>query len=97
MGEDPAFAGPFGCCIQEVLLCCHPVLREECIAARLSLVQRLESVLHILSTATDGTGRHGNQDIRQAQLDSHVQHVSVVNQTAVVEVLSQHSWLSRPV
>lgn len=67
VGEDPAFASPFGCCIQEVLLCCHPVLSEECIAARLSLVQRLESILHILSTATDGPGRHGNQDLRQAQ------------------------------
>lgn len=63
MGDDPAFAGPFGCCIQDVLLCCHPVLSEESIAARLSLVQRLETTLHILSTATDDTGRHGNRTL----------------------------------
>lgn len=60
VGEDQAFASPFGCCIQEVLLCCHQSLSEECIAARLSLAQRLETTLHILTTATDGTGRHSN-------------------------------------
>ncbi|XP_044023406.1 zinc finger FYVE domain-containing protein 26 isoform X3 [Siniperca chuatsi] len=54
-GDDQVFASPFGCCIQEVLLCCHPILSEESIAARLSLAQRLETTLHILSTATDGT------------------------------------------
>ncbi|XP_044230886.1 zinc finger FYVE domain-containing protein 26 [Thunnus albacares] len=53
VGEE-VFASPFGCCIQEVLLCCHPTLSEEFIAARLSLVQRLENTLHVLSTATDG-------------------------------------------
>ncbi|XP_040916541.1 zinc finger FYVE domain-containing protein 26 isoform X2 [Toxotes jaculatrix] len=55
VGEDQVFASPFGCCIQEVLLCCHPTLTEECIAAPLSMAQRLESTLQILSTATDGT------------------------------------------
>lgn len=59
VGEDQAFSSPFGCCIQEVLLCCHPSLSEECVAARLGLVQRLETICHILSTATDGTGQHG--------------------------------------
>lgn len=54
--EDQVFASPFGCCIHEVLLCCHPTLREESIAAWLSLSQRLETTLHTLSTATDGTG-----------------------------------------
>ncbi|KAK2826639.1 hypothetical protein Q5P01_020853 [Channa striata] len=54
VGEDQVFASPFGCCIREVLLSCHPILTEECIASRLSLVQRLETTLHILSTATDG-------------------------------------------
>ncbi|XP_034015732.1 zinc finger FYVE domain-containing protein 26 [Thalassophryne amazonica] len=53
VGEDQVLASPFGCCIKEVLLCCHPTLTEECIGARLGLVQRLESILHILSTAGD--------------------------------------------
>lgn len=61
VGEDQAFASPFGCCIQEVLLCCHPSLSEECVDARLGLVQRLETTCHILSTATDGTGQHSNE------------------------------------
>lgn len=59
VGEDQVFASPFGCCIQEVLLCCYPTLSEEGIAARLGLAQRLETTLQILSTATDGTGQHG--------------------------------------
>uniref|UniRef100_H3BXK2 Zinc finger FYVE domain-containing protein 26 n=1 Tax=Tetraodon nigroviridis TaxID=99883 RepID=H3BXK2_TETNG len=79
VGEDLAFASPFGCCIQEVLLCCHPVLSEECIAARLGLVQRLETALHVLSTATDGAGQHGNPvpllveqaSLKQSELDAH--------------------------
>lgn len=50
-------ASPFGCCIQEVLLCCHPTLSEEAIAARLSLSQRLELTLHTLGSATDITGQ----------------------------------------
>uniref|UniRef100_A0A3Q2WT35 Zinc finger FYVE domain-containing protein 26 n=1 Tax=Haplochromis burtoni TaxID=8153 RepID=A0A3Q2WT35_HAPBU len=54
-GECTVFASPFGCCIQEVLLCCYPTLSEEFISARLSLVQRLENTLHNLSAATDGT------------------------------------------
>lgn len=58
VGEDQVFASPFGCCIQEVLLCCYPTLSEEFISARLSLVQRLENTLHNLSAATDGTGWH---------------------------------------
>lgn len=61
VGEDQAFASPFGYCTQEVLLCCHPILSEEYIAARLSLAQRLETTLRILSTATDGAGQHSNQ------------------------------------
>ncbi|XP_061700872.1 zinc finger FYVE domain-containing protein 26 [Syngnathoides biaculeatus] len=51
-GEEQVLARPFGCCIQEVLLCCHPTLSEECISARLALMQRLESTLHVLSSAT---------------------------------------------
>ncbi|XP_038584174.1 zinc finger FYVE domain-containing protein 26 isoform X2 [Micropterus salmoides] len=80
-GEDQVFASPFGCCIQEVLLCCHPILSEECISARLSLAQRLETTLHILSTATDGTeGSVGSAllallvehaSLKQSELDAH--------------------------
>ncbi|XP_070775958.1 zinc finger FYVE domain-containing protein 26 [Enoplosus armatus] len=81
LGDDQVFASPFGCCIQEVLLCCHPILSEECIAARLSLAQRLETTLHILSTATDGTeGSVGSAllallveqaSLKQSDLDAH--------------------------
>nr|XP_057912961.1 zinc finger FYVE domain-containing protein 26 isoform X2 [Doryrhamphus excisus] len=53
-GEEPTYACPFGRCIQEVLLCCHPTLSEECIAARLALNQRLENTLQILSSSSDG-------------------------------------------
>ncbi|XP_047467428.1 zinc finger FYVE domain-containing protein 26 isoform X2 [Mugil cephalus] len=80
-GEDHTLASPFGCCIQEVLFCCHPVLSEECISARLSLTQRLENTLHNLSTATDGIeGTQGSAlltllveqaGLKQAELDSH--------------------------
>ncbi|XP_077477383.1 zinc finger FYVE domain-containing protein 26 [Stigmatopora argus] len=49
----PATARPFGCCIQEVLLSCHPTLSEECIAARLALTQRLDSSLRELSSAIE--------------------------------------------
>lgn len=66
VGEDQAFASPFGCCIQEVLLCCHPLLSEECIATRLSLAQCLETTLNILSTATDNTGWHSNHGFSNA-------------------------------
>lgn len=55
--EDQVFATPFGCCIQEVLLCCHPTLTEESISARLSLAQRLETTLHVLSRATEDSGQ----------------------------------------
>ncbi|KAM4542256.1 zinc finger FYVE domain-containing protein 26 isoform 2-T2 [Odontesthes bonariensis] len=81
VGEDQVFANPFGCCIQEVLLCCHPTLSEESIAARLSLTQRLENTLHILSTATDGTEDIVGSSIlaqlveqaslKQSELDAH--------------------------
>ncbi|KAM7376287.1 hypothetical protein PAMP_006030 [Pampus punctatissimus] len=80
-GEDQVSASPFGCCIQEILLCCHPTLSEECIAARLSMAQRLENTLHILSTATDGTeGSVGSAllallmeqaSLKQSELDAH--------------------------
>ncbi|XP_054653478.1 zinc finger FYVE domain-containing protein 26 isoform X2 [Dunckerocampus dactyliophorus] len=53
-GEEPACACPFGRCIQEVLLCCHPTLSEECIAARLALNQHLLNTLQILSSSSDG-------------------------------------------
>ncbi|XP_077416207.1 zinc finger FYVE domain-containing protein 26 [Vanacampus margaritifer] len=52
-GEEQVLASPFGCCIQEVLLCCHPTLSEECISSRLALMQCLESTLHVLSSATN--------------------------------------------
>ncbi|XP_019909797.3 zinc finger FYVE domain-containing protein 26 isoform X3 [Esox lucius] len=55
--EDHAPSSPFGCCIQEVLLSCHPGLSEEGIAARLSLAQRLETTLQTLATATDTAGQ----------------------------------------
>lgn len=57
VGEDQAFFGLFGCCAQEVLLCCHPLLSEECISARMGLTQRLETTLLTLSTANKGTGQ----------------------------------------
>ncbi|KAM9707292.1 zinc finger FYVE domain-containing protein 26 [Menidia menidia] len=81
IGEDQLFSNPFGGCIQEVLLCCHPTLSEESIAARLSLTQRLENTLHILSTAVDGTEDTVGSSIlaqlveqaslKQSELDSH--------------------------
>uniref|UniRef100_A0A671YI67 Zinc finger FYVE domain-containing protein 26 n=1 Tax=Sparus aurata TaxID=8175 RepID=A0A671YI67_SPAAU len=80
VGDDPVYSSPFGCCIQEVLLCCHPSLREERIAASLSRAQRLETTLHILSSATDGTGRVGSAllaelveqaNLKQSELDAH--------------------------
>ncbi|XP_071354919.1 zinc finger FYVE domain-containing protein 26 isoform X2 [Trachinotus anak] len=81
VGEDQVFASPFGCCIQEVLLCCHPSLSEESIAARLSLAQRLETTLHTLSTATNSTeGSAGSAllallveqaNLKQSDLDAH--------------------------
>uniref|UniRef100_I3KUA6 Zinc finger FYVE domain-containing protein 26 n=1 Tax=Oreochromis niloticus TaxID=8128 RepID=I3KUA6_ORENI len=80
-GEYQVFASPFGCCIQEVLLCCYPTLSEEFISARLSLVQRLENTLHNLSAATDGTeGSVGSAllallveqaSLKQSELDVH--------------------------
>uniref|UniRef100_A0A8C7CZW9 Zinc finger FYVE domain-containing protein 26 n=1 Tax=Oncorhynchus kisutch TaxID=8019 RepID=A0A8C7CZW9_ONCKI len=54
--EDHVVSSPLGCCIHEVLLCCHPVLSEEGIATRLSLAQHLEITLLTLSTATETTG-----------------------------------------
>ncbi|XP_068437134.1 zinc finger FYVE domain-containing protein 26 isoform X2 [Clinocottus analis] len=81
VGEDQVFTSPFGCCIQEVLLCCYPDLSEESIAARLNLAQRLETILHTLSTATDGTeGTVGSAllaqlveqaSLKQSELDAH--------------------------
>uniref|UniRef100_A0A3B4V2U8 Zinc finger FYVE domain-containing protein 26 n=1 Tax=Seriola dumerili TaxID=41447 RepID=A0A3B4V2U8_SERDU len=80
VGEDQVSASPFGCCIQEVLLCCHPTLSEESIAARLSLAQRLEATLHTLSSAADGTGGAGSAllallvdqaNLKQSELDAH--------------------------
>ncbi|XP_034418636.1 zinc finger FYVE domain-containing protein 26 isoform X1 [Cyclopterus lumpus] len=82
VGEDQVSASPFGCCIQEVLLCCYPALSEESIAARLGLAQRLETTVHILSTATtDGTeGSLGSAllaqlveqaSLKQSELDGH--------------------------
>lgn len=56
-GEDQSCCSPFGCSAQEVLLCCHPLLRQESISSRLGLVQRLETTLHVLSTANDATGQ----------------------------------------
>nr|XP_046269361.1 zinc finger FYVE domain-containing protein 26 isoform X2 [Scatophagus argus] len=81
VGEEQVFASPFGCCIQEVLLCCHSSLSEELIAARLSRAQHLETTLHILSTAADGTeGSAGSAllallveqaSLKQSELDAH--------------------------
>nr|XP_040055611.1 zinc finger FYVE domain-containing protein 26 isoform X1 [Gasterosteus aculeatus aculeatus] len=85
VGDDQApispFQQPFGCCIQEVLLCCYPTLSEESIAARLGLCQRLEATLHVLSTATDATeGGVGSvllaqlveqASLKQSELETH--------------------------
>lgn len=78
---EDVFLSPFGCCVQDVLLCCHPTLREESISSRLTLAQRLENTLHILSTATksaEGTVGSPLLDLlveqsrlKQAELDSH--------------------------
>ncbi|XP_054913049.1 zinc finger FYVE domain-containing protein 26 isoform X2 [Poeciliopsis prolifica] len=80
-GEDQAFSSPFGCCIQEVLLCCHPTLSEESISARLGLTQRLENPLQVLSAATEGAeGGAGSgvlsllvdqASLKPAELDAH--------------------------
>ncbi|XP_056151758.1 zinc finger FYVE domain-containing protein 26 [Lampris incognitus] len=80
-GEDHVVSSPFGCCIQEVLQCCHPTLSEESLAACLSLTQCLEHVLHTLSTATQSTeGCTGSvllaalveqAGLKQSELDSH--------------------------
>uniref|UniRef100_A0A3P9NXU7 Zinc finger FYVE domain-containing protein 26 n=1 Tax=Poecilia reticulata TaxID=8081 RepID=A0A3P9NXU7_POERE len=80
-GEDQAFSNPFGCCIQEVLLCCHPTLSEESIAARLGLTQRLENPLKVLRAAAEGAdGSAGSgvltllvdqASLKPAELDSH--------------------------
>lgn len=67
VGEDHVVSSPFGCCIQDVLLCCHPTLSEEGIAARLSMAQRLELTLHALTTATDTAGRNS-----RPLIDEHV-------------------------
>uniref|UniRef100_A0A8C6L1H5 Zinc finger FYVE domain-containing protein 26 n=1 Tax=Nothobranchius furzeri TaxID=105023 RepID=A0A8C6L1H5_NOTFU len=78
-GEDQVACSPFGCCIQEVLLCCSPTLSEDVIAARLSLTQRLENTLQHLSTATDA-GSAGSAlltllveqaSLKQSELDAH--------------------------
>ncbi|KAG9336768.1 hypothetical protein JZ751_003116 [Albula glossodonta] len=53
LSEEQVGTGPFGCSVQEVLLCCHPSLSEEGISARLGLAQRLELTLRTLGTATD--------------------------------------------
>uniref|UniRef100_A0A8C3G6Q0 Zinc finger FYVE domain-containing protein 26 n=1 Tax=Cyclopterus lumpus TaxID=8103 RepID=A0A8C3G6Q0_CYCLU len=80
VGEDQVSASPFGCCIQEVLLCCYPALSEESIAARLGLAQRLETTVHILSTATTDEGSLGSAllaqlveqaSLKQSELDGH--------------------------
>ncbi|XP_015824943.3 zinc finger FYVE domain-containing protein 26 [Nothobranchius furzeri] len=80
-GEDQVACSPFGCCIQEVLLCCSPTLSEDVIAARLSLTQRLENTLQHLSTATDAAeGSAGSAlltllveqaSLKQSELDAH--------------------------
>ncbi|XP_075904789.1 zinc finger FYVE domain-containing protein 26 isoform X2 [Nelusetta ayraudi] len=80
-GEDQSCCSPFGCSAQEVLLCCHPSLRQESIGGRLGLVQRLETTLHVLSTANDATeGSAGSAlvallveqaALKQAELDAH--------------------------
>ncbi|KAM4724156.1 zinc finger FYVE domain-containing protein 26 isoform 2-T3 [Anableps anableps] len=87
VGEDLVFSSPFGSCIQEVLLCCHPTLSEESIAARLSLTQRLENPLHILSSATEGAeGSVGSgvltllveqANLKPSELDAHPVHSSM--------------------
>ncbi|XP_012727742.2 zinc finger FYVE domain-containing protein 26 [Fundulus heteroclitus] len=83
VGEDQGVCAPFGCSIQEVLLSCHPTLTEESIAAQISLTQRLEGPLHILSTAIEGIQLEGSADsavltllveqasLKQSELDAH--------------------------
>uniref|UniRef100_A0A8C9WWW7 Zinc finger FYVE domain-containing protein 26 n=1 Tax=Sander lucioperca TaxID=283035 RepID=A0A8C9WWW7_SANLU len=78
VGEDQVFASPFGCCIQEVLLCCYPALSEECMAARLSLGQRLETTLRPTLVLTEGSVGSAllaqlveQSSLKQSELDAH--------------------------
>ncbi|KAJ8411937.1 hypothetical protein AAFF_G00155750 [Aldrovandia affinis] len=82
VSEEQVCTAPFGCSVQEVLLCCHPSLSEEGISARLGLAQRLELTLQTLSTATDPAveGRAGDgllaalleqASLKPAELDAH--------------------------
>ncbi|KAK7904153.1 hypothetical protein WMY93_016760 [Mugilogobius chulae] len=78
---EEVLSSPFGCCVQEVMLCCYPTLSEESISSRLTLAQKLETTLQILSTATksaEGTVGGPLLDLlveqsrlKQAELDSH--------------------------
>ncbi|XP_030626827.1 zinc finger FYVE domain-containing protein 26 [Chanos chanos] len=81
-GEDHVVSRPFGCSVQEVLLCCHPTLTEEGIAVRLSLTQRLEVTLQTLTSATESVGKNRSggallaalleqAGLKQSELDSH--------------------------
>ncbi|XP_066536111.1 zinc finger FYVE domain-containing protein 26 [Hoplias malabaricus] len=81
-GEEGAVLTPFGCSAQEVLLCCFPSLMEETIAARLSLIQRLEVTLQTLRSATEMSGESQScscvlaslleqAGLRQSELESH--------------------------
>ncbi|KAM6961382.1 zinc finger FYVE domain-containing protein 26-like isoform 4-T4 [Aplochiton taeniatus] len=80
-GTEELVASPFGCCIQEVLLCCHPILSEESIAGRLSLNQRLELTLQTLGAATENMESYTGSallaalveqaNLKKSELDSH--------------------------
>lgn len=81
-GEDPSLGSPFGCCAQDVLLSCHPILTEEAISSRLSLGLRLEQIAQVLTGAADVTGESlscgallallvEQASLKQAELDSH--------------------------
>ena len=50
-------SSPFGCCIQEVLLSCQPILTQEELVSRLGLAQRLEQTVLTLTAATHNPGR----------------------------------------
>ncbi|TSV02061.1 Zinc finger FYVE domain-containing protein 26 [Bagarius yarrelli] len=79
---EGGFMPPFGSSAQDVLLCSHSALTEEAIAAKLTLVQRLEVTLQTLTSASDMAGESQSASsvlaslleqagLKQSELDSH--------------------------
>ncbi|XP_066550908.1 zinc finger FYVE domain-containing protein 26 isoform X2 [Amia ocellicauda] len=58
-GAEDKAPSPFSCSAVEVLLSWYPTLTEEGIVSQLLTIQRLEQVLHTLSSASDSTEVRG--------------------------------------